>query len=59
MEYRYYNSSAVTDHYKAQGDTSPIAYAKAFGACWAYLTQEQKHKLFTVLNLEIPEVEEI
>ena len=59
MTYRYYNSNAVSDHYKAQGDSIGIAYAKAFGACWAYLTQEQKHQIFTALKIEIPELENV
>lgn len=59
MKYRYYNSTTVIEHYKAQGDNSGIAHAKAFGACWAVMTPEQKDYIFRYLNLEIPQEKDI
>ena len=59
MEYRYYNTTDLPEHFVAQGDNHAIAYAKAFGACWAYLDQEAKAKIFRNYGLELPEVENI
>ena len=59
MEFRYYNSTALTDHFIAEGDSVAIAHAKAFGAAWAYLDQNAKAQIFRNYGIEIPESKEI